>query len=266
MAIDYYFNDPFAEEMERILTSRRFNRARASDSQLGISEAIFSNTLQKRGICLERDVRTSHDVSGHIRVIEKLEDLRNGIYGRRDLTEEELELFSRRITSCSDYGIALRNLFPTMDWENLFTVLRKAEDQNYMTRLVNLNCQDKRISPGIPAQNQLRSDYKFPTAINNTDKALESGMPSFLVYHSNVIKHGPGLNPSHYAYQNDRHASLIIGRKYNQETNSCEYLIRNSYGSSCNNYHPTLRCKNGQFWLSEETLEKAFVKTLRLEE
>jgi hypothetical protein len=51
----------------------------------------------------------------------------------------------------------------------------------------------------------------------------------------------------------DGHMSLLIARK--QENNKCYYLIRNSWGSSCDTYAKTgWECKNGDTWVDEDTV------------
>jgi hypothetical protein len=55
-----------------------------------------------------------------------------------------------------------------------------------------------------------------------------------------------------------RHMSVVVDRKWNQETRSCEFLVRNSWGSHCGGYKNALfqkRCENGHVWVPEEILK-----------
>ncbi len=66
------------------------------------------------------------------------------------------------------------------------------------------------------------------------------------------------------------HASVVVGRRFNPTTSSCEYLIRNSEGTSCSGYDSRLECDRtwggvpcppgrrcgGQVWLPIEVLAK----------
>ena len=57
----------------------------------------------------------------------------------------------------------------------------------------------------------------------------------------------------------DRHMSLVVGRRRDQKLNSCEYLIRNSWGSSCAGYKNSIikdKCEGGNVWVDESTLKK----------
>lgn len=48
------------------------------------------------------------------------------------------------------------------------------------------------------------------------------------------------------------HASAIIGRR--QGPQSCEYLIKNSWGKSCSGYDKSWDCEGGKVWVSYEAL------------
>lgn len=54
------------------------------------------------------------------------------------------------------------------------------------------------------------------------------------------------------------HASVVVGRQFNKKTNSCEYLVRNSWGTDCSGYRKDIRenCKQGSFWVSESELNE----------
>lgn len=47
------------------------------------------------------------------------------------------------------------------------------------------------------------------------------------------------------------HTSSFVGRRWNQEHQGCEYLIRDSHGEGCDKYDPSYKCENGNVWLSE---------------
>jgi len=65
-----------------------------------------------------------------------------------------------------------------------------------------------------------------------------------------------------------KHASLIVGRRFNQETRKCEFLVRNSWGSRCPESYVTreeggyiTQCdENGQLWINSEDLASAMYR------
>ena len=67
--------------------------------------------------------------------------------------------------------------------------------------------------------------------------------------------------PKGYTYDCSPHGAVIIGRNFNQKKNSCEYLVRDSYGSACKNKQGEKRfaadCENGNMWVDSNTLMKS---------
>jgi hypothetical protein len=52
-----------------------------------------------------------------------------------------------------------------------------------------------------------------------------------------------------------RHASSVVGRRFNEKTLSCEYMIRNSWGKTCAPYAEDYECKKGHVWIAEDFLK-----------
>jgi len=46
-----------------------------------------------------------------------------------------------------------------------------------------------------------------------------------------------------------KHASVVVGRRFNKAADRCEYLVRNSYGDSCEGYSEGIECEAGHFWM-----------------
>jgi aminopeptidase C len=48
------------------------------------------------------------------------------------------------------------------------------------------------------------------------------------------------------------HAVSLVGRRFNPVTQSCEYLLRNSWGKKCTDtYSSNYECKDGHIWIDE---------------
>lgn len=50
------------------------------------------------------------------------------------------------------------------------------------------------------------------------------------------------------------HESLLVGRNWNDSTSTCEYIVRNSWGTDCSRYKPGIRCEDGNFTVGAEEL------------
>ncbi len=83
------------------------------------------------------------------------------------------------------------------------------------------------------------------------NESLQKGQIIGLTYLDKFLKNEP-------ENKIDSHASTIVGQLWNPETKQCEYHIRNSWGTSCESYPKYIRdrCANGQFWISEDLLNK----------
>lgn len=98
------------------------------------------------------------------------------------------------------------------------------------------------------------------------DKLGKKAQPVFISYCADVVPEGRNFIPA-YGADCSGHASLIIGRRKDPKTHACQYLIRNSWGKTCNrdthkshfSYHPDWECvqEKGDYWIDQDTLLRA---------
>lgn len=90
---------------------------------------------------------------------------------------------------------------------------------------------------------------------------IEEGLPISIGYHSALLYDGENKVGS------IDHASTVIGRKFNAESGNCEYLIKNSWGTreDCQET-ATIRCENGNYWVSRTSLKKNIGSATWIEE
>ncbi len=80
-----------------------------------------------------------------------------------------------------------------------------------------------------------------PLGISYCDQVLTEGVnyPGAIIDSQTGLKCTPRLDASGKPMSgNGRHASMIIGRRKNTANNKCQYLVRNSWGSSCDTTPP----------------------------
>ena len=53
------------------------------------------------------------------------------------------------------------------------------------------------------------------------------------------------------------HTSLLMGRRFNSETQECQYLIKNSYGTDCSSYDHRNQCEAGYIWVGQPAFGRA---------
>lgn len=120
-----------------------------------------------------------------------------------------------------------------------------------------LNASGKLRSMGATG----KSDEALLGSKEKLDRALdaEKGVPGIAycsgVLLSNKFSSYDGIRikgANTYCASGDDHVSIVVNRRPGK--NGCEYLIRNTYGVSCNSY--SWPCKNGQVWIPEKELLK----------
>jgi hypothetical protein len=103
-----------------------------------------------------------------------------------------------------------------------------------------------------------KSEKMLQSLKQNLDRALEAGKGVPGISYCSGVLHNQGyegmkikgLEPRCPA--GDAHVSIVVNRR--QGKSGCEYLVRNSYGVSCNAY--PWPCSKGQVWVPEKELLK----------
>lgn len=87
---------------------------------------------------------------------------------------------------------------------------------------------------------------------------LRQRQPVGIGYNSTFLE--KGIVQGHTA----NHTSIVVGMKWDATKKTCLMKIRNSFGESCEPYHPSIRkdCDKGNIWVSEETLNKTLEELL----
>jgi hypothetical protein len=113
----------------------------------------------------------------------------------------------------------------------------------------------------IPLSSSLTCNFKRP--LSNAPERLRSNLnvamdqpspvqPVGMIICADVIEkgsHAPDKNVS-CGY----HAVVVIGRRKNPTTGKCDFLVRNSWGTSCNGVSPEWQCDGGNIWMDSTAL------------
>ena len=111
----------------------------------------------------------------------------------------------------------------------------------------------KQVSTGLNAGG---STFQF------LDNILAKGKIAGIHYNANKFFKGEKSNIRN-SWAN--HASTIVARFYNRTTSTCNYLIRNSWGSSCTMLNnPKVTCFDGYYAAPEEVLNDSLNEVIEL--
>ena len=82
------------------------------------------------------------------------------------------------------------------------------------------------------------------------DKVISNGELTGISYDANILSDIDNEDDPGW------HFSTVVGRRFNSSTNSCEYLVRNSWGRGCEGYDERLECEEGNIWVPKKVLAK----------
>ncbi len=229
-----------------------------------------TNLAMEKGLCLESQVKSEDfafsknggDLLEELKSIEKLYDqyydrttyskyfLRFKKEGR-DLDQADTHFYKDLL--CSKIDEEWRGVFPNVSIETLISIFSKASSSNKaIDGLIEASCK-KRIKPKQKFKlKEIRHNY-FPDGkllMSEVDKQLEKGDIVGVAYNSDILE-------DKYETSDGRHASSIVARKFNDKTGSCEYLLRNSWGSGCWTYDKSYKCEDGNVWIPQEYMTEA---------
>jgi hypothetical protein len=166
----------------------------------------------------------------------------------------ENKLQSKTALSSCDQKI-FNTLFPNLNADDINSI--GSNDQisiyNKLLSMNNLNCQYKKIrAPRLSLKNGMSP---APNYIKDVDAQLENNNPVVINYNAGFLLNNadPKVFYNHY--------SSIFGRRLNKETNKCEYLIRNTWGTDCSIYPKEIQknCDAGSIWIERELINNNLV-------
>ncbi len=164
--------------------------------------------------------------------------------------EEIKELYQMR------KDLNLKNLpfyfkFNHIDKKTFLSILKsKNKIKHFFTELRNKACENDRLE--FDKRLKVKMVFRNKNIFKRIHSQLELGRIVGIDYDSRVL-----LNTQNQSIKiSELHTSSIIGRRWNREKKSCEFLLRNSWGEGCQRYDESIECQEGNVWLGESSLFK----------
>ncbi len=121
--------------------------------------------------------------------------------------------------------------------------------ENVLNEVRSAACDRYRI-PFAMVPNEIQMEFKGKNTFAQINRVLERRQPLTIDFFYGFLE-----NANDYAYSiSDLHTTLLMGRRYDANTGECQYLIKNSYGTSCQEYDRRHHCENGYVWVNELSL------------
>ena len=133
------------------------------------------------------------------------------------------EVISGKISK-DDFNKFAAKAFPNLSKEQINEVLDRASKSTYFNKLVRKSCEHRVSAKDMEMSFFNNLDPK--TFGKELDQHLNELRPVEIGYNGHFFTHP--YTPSGLAY----HSSLLVGRRMNNKTGQCEYLLKNSYGKS----------------------------------
>jgi hypothetical protein len=182
----------------------------------------------------EKWIRVSNGKEEEVPMPEAMKEIAGLHKIRKDLTEKNLPFWFK-----------FKNVHP----KNFISFLQTKNLRNFYQSLRLTACENDRheFDSRWKTKMVLRNASVFP----RINEQLNLGRMVGLDYDSRIL-----ASATHRGVKlSELHTSSIVGRRWNEEKRTCEYLIRNSYGSSCSSrYDRSYDCQNGQLWLNESQI------------
>ena len=211
---------------------RKWFRNKQSIRQGGFTKAAIRRAV-KKGICIESNVSSSDfafqrsgTLSAEIKDMETAfkrykRSLANAPQSKRD-EDERLEVI------CHIISDDLRRIFNLTN-EEMIESLKKAGPEGVINDMVEKNCNDKRqVVEGINVVSKY-SFFNIPRSsddlIEKIDQQLDRDNIVGFAYDSSLLRF------PHKSEGLPTHMSSIVARRFDEGSGSCQYLIRNSWGS-----------------------------------
>ncbi|QLY25394.1 hypothetical protein [Bdellovibrio sp. KM01] len=142
-----------------------------------------------------------------------------------------------------------KTMFPNLSKEQFSEIIRKSSKSTYFNTLVRKSCEHRVSADGMEMSFFTNFDSeKFGKQI---EKHLEQGTPVEVGYNADFFAHP--YSPSGNAY----HSSLLVGRRMNPKTGQCEYLLKNTYGTTWKPESAEFDSADGYAWVPKSRMIEA---------
>jgi hypothetical protein len=153
------------------------------------------------------------------------------------------------------YTFQFQNVSP----EQFTKLVLRSDTGNFLDQLRQAACEGQRKS--VVNSQRIRMFPKGPWSFERINWVMSLHQPVVIDFFYDVL-----LNVDHYKRTIPYlHTTLLMGRRWNETGQECEYEIRDTYGTDCSPYDRRLTCRLGQIWISESQLKPALVNVTYLQ-
>ena len=232
----------FARWLDRTVINRNDQNSRNEAHQTGFNK-IALNQAMKEGHCPER-IFPSEAWTQLTRVGDswekKVVSLQVAMHAIKALHENRTTLTAENLP----YYFSFKNITP----QNFVELIQTKRLVNFYNSLRLLACKDDRKE--FDHRWKVKMVFRNKNIFWRVGEQLGLGRIVGLDYDSRIL-----VNREQRGVSLARlHTSAIVGRRWHKESQTCQLLVRDSYGDQCAKYDPTYDCEGGKVWLRESQL------------
>lgn len=217
----------------------RNDRYPLADANSGgtIEDAVIA-VREKGGACRHEDLPATKDFATLIKLL-----------GKQKLGKSPAD------STCIDGALAM--LAPNANLGNLQRVFRSEAAWRLYEGIDREACKTRIAMPRVRVKTLFADDTSSSERLKTIDRVLESGQPVGFESYFNFDYPGWDIDRLN---GNRGHSTTLVGRRWNERTGTCQYLLRNSWGARCQPYgndedpSPYECDADGNIWISESTL------------
>jgi hypothetical protein len=140
--------------------------------------------------------------------------------------------------------------FPNVGPAEFVSLLQTKKLRTFYSNLRKLACKNDRVP--FDARWKVHMVFRNKNIFQRVNEQLNLGRLVAMDYDARILE-----NRDHQGLKlSELHTSSIVGRRWNKERNTCEYLIRDSHGVQCSRYDARYECEQGNVWLGESEIYK----------
>lgn len=260
-AMEYY--DGY-QNLNDYRMSGKNTRTYLSRNEGGNFELAF-DTLLKKGYCLETEVSSEENAGTRSYAIDEKIAKFESAFDRLKGSQLQKKIQTRKINACEvTPQIPGPNIFGNLPCEAFQRALSLNSSKAALNSLRKSACPRRRPLrvPGTPYVRSVGRRLTGKNLVQVIQNSLSRGKPVGITMDVNPLIKASDRKA------NGLHSMTAIGRRYNETTKKCDYLMRNSWGRSCRHFKSSLvnNCtSDGNVWISEEDLSANITDTLSIE-
>ena len=149
--------------------------------------------------------------------------------------------------------------FKNINRDQFYEILKNSTHKQVLLELREAACKNERKPFG---DTSIGSDFMIRGrhAFQHMSASFDRGMPVTVDFADDVFFHYD--NPSKKIA--GLHTVIVYGRKFDSQSQECQYMLKDSHGAQCTRYDPKIPCENGYLWLPESKLFRAMTSELIL--